>query len=230
MRESAARLGRIIAARPRLIAGALAGLAAFPLLLPHLSTGTAAIVAWDFGVGVFLASSFWLFWTEEAADIPANAAAQEEGEWSLFWITLGGILASFAAIVGIFARIDKLPPWQWSLSVVLVVATLLLSWLLTQTVFCFRYAHEYYAISEGAAAVDGGLEFPGHGAPDYLDFLYFSVVIGMTFQVSDVAITSRKLRRLALVHGVLGFLFNTNIIALTVNIASGLVQPSAPGG
>ena len=92
-----------------------------------------------------------------------------------------------------------------------------------QFTFAFRYAHEYYALSDDGPAVDGGLIFPGEEHPDYLDFLYFALVLGMTFQVSDIAITSRKLRRLAALLGLLGFLFNTVILALTVNIAAGLL-------
>ena len=83
-----------------------------------------------------------------------------------------------------------------------------------------RYAHEYYTTSPGRTEVDGGLQFPDEPTPDHLDFLYFSLVLGMTFQVSDVHITSRKFRRLAAVHCLLSFLFNTVIIALTVNIAA----------
>jgi uncharacterized membrane protein len=89
--------------------------------------------------------------------------------------------------------------------------------------FALRYAHEYYARDEGGPDVDRGLDFPNENEPDYLDFLYFALVLGMTFQVSDVQITSRKLRRIATLHGLLSFLFNTVIVALTVNIAAGLM-------
>jgi uncharacterized membrane protein len=98
-----------------------------------------------------------------------------------------------------------------------------LSWLVTHVTFAFRYAHEYYARDAGGPDLDGGLEFPLEKAPDYLDFLYFALVLGMTFQVSDVQITSRKLRRVATLHGLLSFLFNTVIVAFTVNIAAGLM-------
>ena len=108
--------------------------------------------------------------------------------------------------------------------VVLVAVTLLLSWLVTHVTFAFRYAHEFYATDLGGPDVDRGLEFPGEKEPDYLDFMYFALVLGMTFQVSDVQITSRKLRRVALLHGFLAFLFNTVIIAFTVNIAAGLTS------
>jgi uncharacterized membrane protein len=93
-----------------------------------------------------------------------------------------------------------------------------------QVTFTFRYAHEYYSRSGEGPGVDGGLRFPGEDHPDYMDFLYFALVLGMTFQVSDVEVTSRKLRRLATLHGFLGFLFNTVILALTVNLAAGLLQ------
>jgi uncharacterized membrane protein len=91
-------------------------------------------------------------------------------------------------------------------------------------VFALRYAHEYFTRTNNSPTLDGGLLFPEETCPDYWDFFYFSAVLGMTFQVSDVQITSRKLRRLATLHGLLGFLFNTVIIALTVNLASGLLS------
>jgi uncharacterized membrane protein len=108
-----------------------------------------------------------------------------------------------------------------------VVITLFLSWLATHILFAIRYAHEYYTPNRSADRSDsqqqGGLEFPHEPAPDYWDFLYFALVLGMTFQVSDVQITARTLRRLATVHGLLSFLFNTIIVALMVNIAASLV-------
>jgi uncharacterized membrane protein len=83
-------------------------------------------------------------------------------------------------------------------------------------IFATHYAHEFY--SEGAAA--SGLNFPGRHKPDYLDFMYFSFVIGMTFQVSDVAITSRSIRHTVLAHAIVSFLFNVALLAIMVNIAA----------
>ncbi|OYV51615.1 MAG: hypothetical protein B7Z78_08190 [Rhodospirillales bacterium 20-60-12] len=100
--------------------------------------------------------------------------------------------------------------------------TLVSSWLMTHTTFAYRYAHEYYARSNGVE-LDRGLDFPGEQEPDYFDFVYFSFVLGMTFQVSDVEVTARKLRRMATVQGLIGFVFNTVILALSVNIAAGLI-------
>ncbi len=93
---------------------------------------------------------------------------------------------------------------------------------MVHTMFTFHYAHIYYDDDENNAAHHaGGLEFPKE-KPDYLDFAYFSFVIGMTFQVSDVEISARLIRRVALLHGLLAFLLNTFVVALTINLIAGL--------
>jgi uncharacterized membrane protein len=152
-----------------------------------------------------------------------DAAAQQEGEWTIFFLTVAGAVVSLAAILGEFSDTKDLQSAAKGEHVALVAATLLLSWLVTQTVFALRYAHEYYSVTGAGPEVDGGLQFPEENRPDYWDFMYFALVLGMTFQVSDVQITSRKLRRLAALHGFLSFVFNTIIVALTVNIAAGLL-------
>ncbi len=105
----------------------------------------------------------------------------------------------------------------------LLPPTLLLSWLVTHALFALRYAHEFYQTPGLSGAMEGGLEFLGGLPPDYWDFFYFAVVLGMTFQVFDVQITSRKLRRLATMHDVVSFAYNTSIVALSVNMASSLL-------
>jgi uncharacterized membrane protein len=214
---------RVVRGRPRLFAGFMVMILVAPLLPSTLPITTRGILAWDVGVLVFLALSAHLFFTESADDMPAAAEAQQEGEWTIFWITLGVVIVSFVAVSGEFAAIKTGPAGLRDLQVTLVAVTLLLSWLVTHVTFAFRYAHEFYGRDPGATDVDRGLEFPSETMPDYLDFLYFSLVLGMTFQVSDVQITSRKLRRVATLHGLLGFLFNTVIVAFTVNIAAGLM-------
>ncbi len=164
-----------------------------------------------------------LFTTERTERIAADAAAQEEGEWTIFWLTVAAVVFSFAAIFSEFADTKSLPSGQKSLHVLLVSITLFSSWLMTHVTFAFRYAHEYYSKDRGGPEFDRGLDFPEEKQPDYLDFMYFALVLGMTFQVSDVQITARKFRRLALVHGLMSFLFNTIILALTVNLAAGLL-------
>ena len=215
------RFWRILRGRPRLILAALGGLASYPLLPGALPARTHALLAWDIGCLLFLILSAALFSSER--HMAHDAAAQQEGEWTVFWIVVGAVVASFAAIVGEFSGGRDAEPSVHGLQVALVAATLLLSWLATHTMFAMRYAHEYYA-EPGAGGIEEGLKFPGDEPPDYWDFFYFSMVLGMTFQVSDVQITSRKLRRLAAAHGLLSFLFNTVIVALMVNIAAGLLD------
>ena len=214
---------RQVRGRPRLFIATGVGLLSVAFLPGTLAPATRAIVAWDIGVTIFLALSAQLFTIQPASRMAEDAARQEEGEWTIFWITVGAVAASFGAIILEFSASKAMPSAERGLHVSLVAFTLFASWLMTHTLFALRYAHEFYAIPPRGSEIDGGLEFPADDDPDYWDFFYFALVLGMTFQVSDVQITSRKLRRLATVHGLLGFLFNTVIFALSVNIGASLL-------
>lgn len=214
---------RVVRAHPRIITGLLVSLLSYFVLPGALMPSVRAVLAWDIGSLVLLVLAGHLF-THGHATMEQAAAEQEEGEWTIFLITLAGVAFSFVALTVVFSGVKDMTPDVRRLHVGLVAATLLLSWLVTHIIFAMRYAHEYYARDLGGPEIDGGLEFPGGQPPDYWDFTYFAIVVGMTFQVSDVQITARKLRRLATVHGLIGFLFNTIIVALTVNIAASLLS------
>ena len=107
--------------------------------------------------------------------------------------------------------------------VLLGLSTVAVSWFLLHTVYSLHYAHLYYGDSDCDEASDKGLDFPGDKDPDYLDFAYFAFVIGMTCQVSDVQVTTKRMRRITLLHGVISFGFNTVILALLINTISGLL-------
>ena len=219
-------LANIITGHKRSFISLLVGLltyAAITVLGLPLRGDARLIVGWDVGSLVFLLLCAIWFSRTPASAMPANADAQQEGEWTIFGVTLLGVSVSFAAIISGFSGGKDLTARLRELHVGLVALTLLLSWLVMQATFAMRYAHEYYQRSDGAHP-DGGLQFPSEDDPDYWDFAYFSIVLGMTFQVSDVQIASRKLRRVATLHGFLGFVFNTVIIAVTVNIASGFLS------
>lgn len=216
-------VSRAVRGRPRLFSGLLIMFVAWPLLPSTLSATTHGILAWDIGIFAFLLLATELFATASPDQMPAAAEAQQEGEWTIFWITLAVVIVSFVAVSSEFTAIKTTASERRGWQIALVAITLFLSWLVTHVSFAFRYAHEFYARDLGGPDVDRGLEFPGEKEPDYLDFLYFSLVLGMTFQVSDVQITSRKFRRVAALQGLLSFLFNTIIIAFTVNIAAGLM-------
>ena len=103
--------------------------------------------------------------------------------------------------------------------VLIAVGSMISSWALVHTLYTFHYAHLYYKTKGGK-----GLDYPGDEKPDYLDFAYFSFVMGCTFQVSDVEISSKEIRRVALFHGLLSFALNTFVVALTINIIAGLIH------
>ncbi len=218
-----ARVGRVLLGHRRLFGSIVLGVAAFLLLPAHLPAQTRTILAWDIFSVIFLVWCAASFIDATPQRMAAHAEAQQEAEWTMFWIVVAGVLVSLAATLGEFSAMKTVAKSWRAVIVVLVAATLGLSWLLSHVLFALRYAHEYYERAPASGKFARGLQFPGDDAPDYWDFLYFALVLGMTFQVSDVQITAKPLRRLATVHGLLGFLFNTVIVALTVNIAAGLL-------
>lgn len=207
-----------------ILAGVLAA-----LLLPRQVVNAVAggkahlVVSWDIGVLLLILMYAVIMIRTPPIDMPARAKAQEDGEWAVFAFSLGAIFASLFVIIVEFQNIGSLKGSVRAYHLALVIVTLILSWLTMQLIFALRYAHEFYASSDGSGRSDGGLDFPHEPEPDYFDFVYFSMVLGMTFQVSDVDITARKIRRLATLHGFVGFLFNTVILALTVNIAASML-------
>lgn len=158
-------------------------------------------------------------------DIGKNSAKEEDSSVPfIFLFIVASAFASLFAVILLLQSIKGKSPEQISEHVILSIASVAVSWWLTHTVFTLRYAHLYYSTEKGTKNFGEGLEFPKEPEPDYLDFVYFSFVIGMTFQVSDVEISSRKIRRLAWAHSILSFVFNTVIVALSINIISGLFQ------
>lgn len=131
------------------------------------------------------------------------------------------LLASFASVFTVLLLIisKEEQPYDKVLFSITALSGMLISWIMIHTVFTFHYAHMYYNDGKKAAR---GLAFPGDEDPDYLDFAYFSFVIGCTFQVSDVEITSKPMRHLALLHGLLSFGLNTFVVALIVNLVAGI--------
>lgn len=215
------RLYRILRARPDFSIAYACGAASYFLPIPMSAGVQRAVAAWDVGSFLFLAATAVTFFLALDRDISADAKRHQEGEWTVFTITLLGAVMSFAAIF-LFSHAASHKTHE-SASLAFVIVTLILSWLTTHVMFAYRYAHEYYSYDLGGAEIDRGIEFPHDDRPDYLDFAYFSFVLGMTFQVSDCNVTAKKLRRLATLQGLIGFLFNTVILALSVNIAATLL-------
>ena len=182
---------------------------------------TKLLIGWDAGVALYLALTHPVILRADVARIRKRAAKQDEGAFAMLVLTIVATLASLVAIVFELGGSKQAPQHDAIAHVLLAMATILLSWSFVHTIFSFHYAHEYYG--ERRDGKIGGLNFPGDAKPDYWDFLYFSLVIGMTSQVSDVAVTSKVIRRMVAIHGVLSFFFNVTVLALTVNIVSNLI-------
>lgn len=156
--------------------------------------------------------------------------AKEEDSSSIFIFFLV-LMAAFISLFAIIFLLRSLPDESQKglgIHVLLSIASIFFSWTLIHTLFSFRYAHKYYDEvdrSDDDNTQNGeGLDFPNEKNPDFLDFVYFSFIIGMTFQVSDVQITSRDIRRLVILHSFLSFIYNTVIVALSINIISGVIS------
>jgi uncharacterized membrane protein len=134
------------------------------------------------------------------------------------------LVSSFASMFTVLLiMISKDQSSDWELiTVFLSITGMMLSWVMVHTIFTFHYAHLYYDESRDDTPEGAALDFPNEKKPDYIDFAYFAFVIGMTFQVSDVEISSRKIRRTALAHSLLAFALNTFVVALTINLIAGL--------
>jgi uncharacterized membrane protein len=219
--RSRMQIVRIIRARPRLFISVLLGLAIFGLacLAFDWRIATKALVGWDAGVILYLIFVAHLAAHSDVHRIRRRAGLQDEGQTTILVFIVVSALASLAAI---FAELGQTPgnprlPGQ----LMLATSTILLSWAFIHSMFALHYAHEYYG--DGRDHRVGGMTFPDDTAPDYWDFAYFSFTIGMCAQVSDVTISSKSIRRIALVHSILSFIFNAALLALTVNIAASAI-------
>jgi uncharacterized membrane protein len=155
-------------------------------------------------------------------EIRKQAQVQDASRAAIFIIVLISAFASFFAVL-LLVISGKEETQAFDIPV--AVAGMFFSWFLVHTIFAMRYAHIYYGDHETNPDMHaGGLVFPDDDKPGYSDFAYFSFVLGMTFQVSDIQIISKRLRRIALLHGILSFGFNTIIVALTINVIAGLTK------
>jgi uncharacterized membrane protein len=209
---------RVGMAHKRLFISAALGIITTVLLPATLITRT--LIGWDAGVLIYLVAAVVVMTQcSSASAMQSNAAAQDEGGIGILVLSVAAAIASLGAIFTELATIERTSP-SYGLYVTLAIGTVVLSWTFTQTIFALHYAHGFY----GEHLRKSGLKFPGEGQPDYWDFVYFAFVIGMTFQVSDVAVTHKSIRRIVVAHGVLSFFFTAAIISVTVNIAANVIQ------
>jgi uncharacterized membrane protein len=212
-------------AHHRLAIAALLAVAALIALGNHVGPASQIIVAWDVFAAVDLALAWRMILRADPTHLRETTKLQDASRSALFGLVLLAACAAFASVAFVLGPSKGTAGTSLGLHLALSAVAVVGAWLVVHTAFALRYAHLYYTKPDGIAGQGfrKGLEFPGTAKPDYMDFAYFSFVIGMTSQVSDVQITSPPLRRLALVHGVLSFFFNVVILGLTISVMSGLL-------
>ena len=218
---------RNVVARPRLLISIIIGLLALLAMPQDWRLPTRLLIAWNLGTWTYLASAFLMIARSTTGNIRRQAVMGDEGRWV---VLAAALMATTAAFGGIFAElvvVKEMQGWEKAAHLCLAGATVLSAWTFTHVMFAQHYAHEYFIerASEKSLPEEyrGGLNFPGVGPVDYFDFVYFSFIIGVASQTADIEICSPPMRRVSLVHSLVSFFFNTTILALMINIASGLV-------
>jgi uncharacterized membrane protein len=207
---------RIVYARPRTFVSIALGIAACFLLPGSLRLATRLLVGWDIFAAFYLLLAYAMMLRCDHTHIRRDAILQDDGRFLILLVTAMGAFASMGAIV-----FELGSSHRGAYELTLATVTIVLSWAAVHTTFALHYAHDYYR-----RAKPGGLQFPSgdeRDHADYWDFVYFSFVIGMTAQVSDVGITDKTIRRTATAHGIISFVFNTALVALMVNIAASAI-------
>jgi uncharacterized membrane protein len=206
------RIGDRIAP-PRFILFALILVGAATGLVPVLGMTRGVLTGFDAAALLFIGSLVPLLRQGQAAKMRARAARNDANR-AVLLVFCGIVMFVVLVAVG-----GELRGRNSTVTIALVVGTLILAWLFSNIVYALHYAHLYYSADGGGDA--GGLQFPDTAEPDYWDFLYFSVTLGMTFQTSDVSIASRRMRRVVTGQCLAAFIFNLGVIAFTVNVLGG---------
>lgn len=212
------KLFRILHARPKLLFSVIVGLGVIAILPPEWRLATRGLIGWDIGIGLYLCIVYWIVARSEVGHIRQHATKEDEGRIAILVLIVAATVVSIVAIILLLGK-GQGEATSESPQMMLAIGTIFLSWAFVHSIFAIHYAHEFYTESPPAS----GLQFPGDRKPDYWDFVYFSFVIGMTFQVSDVAVTSRSIRHTVTAHGIVSFLFNVALLAITVNIAASAI-------
>jgi len=216
------RLVRHVRLRPRLLASAFLGLLLVAILVPATEwrLSTCLIVAWDVATTLYLGLAWSMMLRSTPDRMRIRARLQDDGAWAALFLSILAAVASLAAIVVELATVKDIGPTYRGLHILAASYTIITAWLFIHTTFALHYANEYFL--QYLDCRNPGLDIPGGGDPDYWEFMYFSFVIGTSGQTADICMTSNRMRRIGLLHCVLAFLFNTTILALTINIGAGL--------
>jgi uncharacterized membrane protein len=178
----------------------------------------AVVAGWGVAASTLVAWIWTSVWRLDAARVKTIATREDDSRAGARAVVVAACLVSLVGVVFALLKANELGGWRKGVFTAVSVSSVGVSWLAVQTVFAMRYAHIYYSDPEG------GIDFPGDTAPDYHDFAYVAVTVGMTFQVSDTDISSPDARRVVLRHALISYFFGTVIVALVINVTAGLVR------
>lgn len=195
------------------------------VFLNRLTIPELALVTWIACASTIIILNWIIILTSHPREARKIAKLQDSSRTFLFAFIITASIISLIAIIFLLKSPKGISEISKNKHILLAIGAVAVSWWLVHTVFSLRYAHLFYDTDtdDGGTKKGGGLDFPDTKEPDFLDFIYFGFVVGMTFQVSDVQITDRYIRRLCLLHGIISFAFNTAIVALSINVISGLI-------
>ncbi|MDH7798398.1 MULTISPECIES: DUF1345 domain-containing protein [unclassified Beijerinckia] len=223
-------LARNIQARWRLLVCIAVGFICYFALPSAWDVNTRALIGWNLAISIYMAEIVIKMSGATAASIRHRAEAVDEGRFIVLALTIIAAIAAFIAVIAQLSTANALKDGSKALHLGLAILTIATSWTFIHLVFAHHYTHEFFIERESEKQLKpedrGGLRFPGGQPPVFSDFIYFSFVIGVACQTADVSIPSRPMRRLATLHCILAFVFNTTILALTINIAAGLLATS----
>jgi len=210
--------GRLLSARRALVSlsaglatGVMVGLLATPRLIP--------LVSWTVTVAVLLTWVWWMSWPQDSEGTKRLAEQESRTRSTDVWL-IAAAVASLAVVVLALVQSSQQRNATAVASVLLSVVSVALSWALVNTVYAFKYARLYYLDEPD----DGGIDFKQEGAPTYSDFAYLAFTVGMSFAVSETEPTATRIRRVALGHALLSYLFGTGVLAVAINLVTNLGQ------
>jgi uncharacterized membrane protein len=223
-------LGKVwanIAGRPRLFSALVVGIVFYWVFPLSEDRSTRLLMTWNIAAGFFLVMMLSMMIRSRDEDMQMRALKTDEGRFAVLSLSMLAAIASLAAIVVELSRIKDATGGDLVFYIGLAVTTIFVSWSFIQVIFTEHYAHEFYMQTENGRRRrrehGSGLDFPGGKPPDYIDFLYFTITIGVANQTADVSIRSRQMRILVLIHSVISYFFNATILALSINIVSSIL-------
>ncbi len=217
-----AKLWPALRSRPRMLGSLLFGLAVFlAMRLTGLSRAADTLIAWNAGALMDLGLTWHMVRHTDVESIKRRAVTQDQGRMAILTVVVLATAAVLLAVGTQLSQVKDLTGTARTAHLLLAILTVATSWLFTQSVFAVHYAHDFYTARVRNAP--DPLEFPGTPDPLYSDFFHFSCVIGTSAQTADISFMGSAMRTVGTVHCIVSFFFNASLLALSINVAAGVI-------